>query len=100
MQAFIAVVQPDGLSTEQEQGVPDKKRSKEEVDPVLQYPSLYRISDCSMGVCVCVCVCVCVFLNSSSARFIQAVSELQFLGFIKPTLRKTDHVQRLTWGAC
>lgn len=70
LQAFIAVVQPDGLSTEQEQGVPDKKRSKEEVDPVLH------------------------------ARFIQAVSELQFLGFIKPTLRKTDHVQRLTWGAC
>ncbi|XP_041352594.1 origin recognition complex subunit 3-like [Gigantopelta aegis] len=39
--------------------------------------------------------------NSSSilqARFIRAVSELQFLGFIKPTKRKTDHVARLTWG--
>ncbi|KAK2155508.1 hypothetical protein LSH36_238g03074 [Paralvinella palmiformis] len=34
------------------------------------------------------------------ARFIRAVSELQFLGFIKPTKRKTDHVARLTWGAC
>ncbi|KAK2560418.1 Origin recognition complex subunit 3 [Acropora cervicornis] len=34
------------------------------------------------------------------ARFIQAVSELQFLGFIKATRKKTDHVQRLTWGAC
>ena len=34
------------------------------------------------------------------ARFIQAVSELQFLGFIKPTKRKTDHVARLTWGGC
>lgn len=34
------------------------------------------------------------------ARFIQAVSELQFLGFIKPTRRKTDHVARLTWGGC
>ena len=34
------------------------------------------------------------------ARFIQAVSELQFLGFIKPTKRKTDHVARLTWGTC
>ncbi|XP_064628742.1 origin recognition complex subunit 3-like isoform X2 [Lineus longissimus] len=32
------------------------------------------------------------------ARFIRAVSELQFLGFIKPTKRKTDHVARLTWG--
>ncbi|CAL4245587.1 unnamed protein product [Meganyctiphanes norvegica] len=34
------------------------------------------------------------------ARFVQAVSELQFLGFIKPTKRKTDHVARLTWGSC
>lgn len=31
------------------------------------------------------------------ARFTRAVAELQFLGFIKPTKRKTDHVQRLTW---
>eukprot|EP00111_Clytia_hemisphaerica_P008749 TCONS_00025585-protein len=34
------------------------------------------------------------------ARFIRAVSELQFLGFIKSTKRKTDHVARLTWGSC
>ncbi|XP_077977190.1 origin recognition complex subunit 3-like [Glandiceps talaboti] len=34
------------------------------------------------------------------ARFIRAVSELQFLGFIKPTRKKTDHVARLTWGGC
>ncbi|KAK8728474.1 hypothetical protein OTU49_008966 [Cherax quadricarinatus] len=34
------------------------------------------------------------------ARFAQAVSELQFLGFVKPTRRKTDHVARLTWGGC
>ncbi|XP_068195277.1 origin recognition complex subunit 3 isoform X2 [Antennarius striatus] len=34
------------------------------------------------------------------ARFIQAVSELEFLGFIKPTKQKTDHVARLTWGGC
>ncbi|XP_062517418.1 origin recognition complex subunit 3-like isoform X2 [Corticium candelabrum] len=32
------------------------------------------------------------------ARFIRAVSELQFLGFVKATKRKTDHVERLTWG--
>ncbi|XP_033636011.1 origin recognition complex subunit 3-like [Asterias rubens] len=32
------------------------------------------------------------------ARFIRAVSELQFLGFIKATRKKTDHVSRLTWG--
>lgn len=31
------------------------------------------------------------------ARFTRAVAELQFLGFIKPSKRKTDHVMRLTW---
>ncbi|XP_039287914.1 origin recognition complex subunit 3 [Nilaparvata lugens] len=32
------------------------------------------------------------------ARFTQAVAELQLLGFIKSTKKKTDHVVRLTWG--
>ncbi|ORX94178.1 hypothetical protein K493DRAFT_32078 [Basidiobolus meristosporus CBS 931.73] len=32
------------------------------------------------------------------ARFIKAIAELQFMGFIKSTNRKTDHVARLTWG--
>jgi origin recognition complex subunit 3 len=32
------------------------------------------------------------------ARFARAVSELQFLGLVKPTKRKQDHVARLTWG--
>ncbi len=32
------------------------------------------------------------------ARFTQSVSSLQFLGFVKPSKRKTDHVQRLTWS--
>ncbi|KAL4706515.1 hypothetical protein ACJJTC_015713 [Scirpophaga incertulas] len=31
------------------------------------------------------------------ARFTRAVAELQFLGFIKSSKRKTDHVVRLTW---
>ena len=31
------------------------------------------------------------------ARFSRAVSELQFLGFIKTSKRKTDHVERLTF---
>ncbi|KAH6588634.1 hypothetical protein BASA50_010595 [Batrachochytrium salamandrivorans] len=31
-------------------------------------------------------------------RFVKAVADLQHLGFIKPTARKTDHVVRLTWG--
>uniref|UniRef100_A0A8C9VIW8 Origin recognition complex subunit 3 n=1 Tax=Scleropages formosus TaxID=113540 RepID=A0A8C9VIW8_SCLFO len=34
------------------------------------------------------------------ARFIRAVSELEFLGFVKSTKQKTDHVARLTWGGC
>uniref|UniRef100_A0A3P8TWZ5 Origin recognition complex subunit 3 n=1 Tax=Amphiprion percula TaxID=161767 RepID=A0A3P8TWZ5_AMPPE len=34
------------------------------------------------------------------ARFIRSVSELEFLGFIKSTKQKTDHVARLTWGGC
>ncbi|KAK9533746.1 hypothetical protein VZT92_008846 [Zoarces viviparus] len=34
------------------------------------------------------------------ARFIRAVSELEFLGFIKSTKQKTDHVARLSWGGC
>eukprot|EP00048_Salpingoeca_helianthica_P013352 m.199846 g.199846 ORF g.199846 m.199846 type:complete len:916 (+) comp15494_c0_seq1:3287-6034(+) len=32
------------------------------------------------------------------ARFVQAVAELQLLGFVRSTHRKTDHVVRLTWG--
>ncbi|GJQ82482.1 hypothetical protein Trydic_g14472 [Trypoxylus dichotomus] len=32
------------------------------------------------------------------ARFTLAVAELEFLGFIKSSKRKADHVQRLTWG--
>ncbi|XP_035220072.1 origin recognition complex subunit 3-like isoform X2 [Stegodyphus dumicola] len=38
-------------------------------------------------------------LNDSelNIRFIQAASELELLGFIKPTKRKTDHVSRLTF---
>ncbi|KAG0192427.1 Origin recognition complex subunit 3 [Apophysomyces sp. BC1034] len=36
--------------------------------------------------------------NEVQARFIRSVAELQFLGFIKPTQRKTDHVVRLTWS--
>ncbi|KAL7750768.1 Origin recognition complex subunit 3 [Sorochytrium milnesiophthora] len=33
------------------------------------------------------------------ARFIRSVAEMQLLGFIKPTTRKTDHVLRMTWGS-
>ncbi|CAO3597039.1 unnamed protein product [Absidia cylindrospora] len=36
--------------------------------------------------------------NEIQARFIRSVAELQFLGFIKSTQRKTDHVVRLTWS--
>lgn len=37
--------------------------------------------------------------NLVQARFARAVSELQFLGFVKHTGRKADHVARLTWGS-
>lgn len=43
---------------------------------------------------------ICIVLNIDSARFIQAVSEMEFLGFVKSTKQKTDHVARLTWGGC
>ncbi|GFY70323.1 origin recognition complex subunit 3 [Trichonephila inaurata madagascariensis] len=36
--------------------------------------------------------------NDLNVRFLLAVSELQMLGFIKPTKRKTDHVSRTTFG--
>lgn len=36
--------------------------------------------------------------TSVKVRFTQAVSELQFLGFIKNCKQKIDHVSRLTWG--
>ena len=32
------------------------------------------------------------------ARFIKAVTELNYCGFIKTTSRKTDHVERMTFG--
>jgi origin recognition complex subunit 3 len=32
------------------------------------------------------------------ARFMKGLGELSFLGFVRPTGRKTDHVVRLTWG--
>ncbi|XP_069052563.1 origin recognition complex subunit 3 [Lepisosteus oculatus] len=40
------------------------------------------------------------FDEEKHARFIRAVSELEFLGFVKNTKQKTDHVARLTWGGC
>ncbi|GFT63224.1 origin recognition complex subunit 3 [Nephila pilipes] len=36
--------------------------------------------------------------NDLNVRFLLAVSELQMLGFVKPTKRKTDHVARTTFG--
>merc|ERR1719376_785009 len=35
--------------------------------------------------------------EENQARFFSAISELQFMGFIKPTKKKIDHAQRLTW---
>ncbi|KAG7269808.1 hypothetical protein CRUP_027151, partial [Coryphaenoides rupestris] len=38
--------------------------------------------------------------DPDSEDYGKAVSELEFLGFIKSTKQKTDHVARLTWGGC
>ncbi|XP_059475378.1 origin recognition complex subunit 3 [Neocloeon triangulifer] len=40
----------------------------------------------------------CKISTKTQARFTQSIADLQFLGFIKPTARKADHVLRLTWG--
>ncbi|KAJ8948400.1 hypothetical protein NQ318_009908 [Aromia moschata] len=50
--------------------------SKRIVDPELQYPLEINLQ----------------------ARFTQAITELEFLGFVKSSKRKADHVSRLTWG--
>ena len=55
--------------------------------------------------CIVVYVCVVIIVaffdcELYRARFMRAVGELQFLGFVKATKRKTDHVERLTWGPC
>jgi origin recognition complex subunit 3 len=34
----------------------------------------------------------------TQARFARAMAELQFLGFVKQSARKADHMARLTWG--
>jgi len=34
------------------------------------------------------------------ALFFRSITELQFMGFIKPTNRKVDHVVKLTTGSC
>ena len=32
------------------------------------------------------------------SRFARTIAELQFLGFVKPSGRKADHISRLSWG--
>ncbi|KAL1512990.1 hypothetical protein ABEB36_002482 [Hypothenemus hampei] len=39
-----------------------------------------------------------VVVPELQARFTQAIAELEYLGFVKSSKRKTDHVTRLTWG--
>lgn len=34
------------------------------------------------------------------ALFFRSITELQFMGFIKPTSRKVDHVVKMTSGSC
>ena len=47
---------------------------------------------------VFVCVCVCVLMRLEyRALFYRGLAELTFLGFVKETKRKTDHVAKLAW---
>ncbi len=39
------------------------------------------------------------FAFFSRALFFRSITELQFMGFIKPTSRKVDHVVKLTNGS-
>lgn len=34
------------------------------------------------------------------AQFFRSVAELQLLGYVRSTRKKTDHVARMTWGSC
>uniref|UniRef100_A0A673IEP8 Origin recognition complex subunit 3 n=1 Tax=Sinocyclocheilus rhinocerous TaxID=307959 RepID=A0A673IEP8_9TELE len=44
--------------------------------------------------------CGLSFSNTVDGTCHCAVSEMEFLGFVKSTKQKTDHVARLTWGGC
>lgn len=81
LQAFLSIVDPTEVDDEE----------KRIVNPELQYP--FCVFTVSFN------VLKHFFLNDfHRARFTQAIAELEFLGFIKSSKRKTDHVSRLTWG--
>ncbi len=39
------------------------------------------------------------FIQKNRALFFRSITELQFMGYIKPTSRKLDHVVKLTNGS-
>lgn len=79
LQAYLSIVDPAEVEDEE----------KRVVSPELQYPfSAFHYK-------FYVCFALTLFKR---ARFTQAIAELEFLGFIKSSKRKTDHVNRLTWG--
>lgn len=80
LQAFVTIVDPNR----------DCEEDERTVDPKLQYP-LNSKRFCH--------IVLDSFLNCRfRARFTRGVAELEFLGFIKSSKKKTDHVLRLTWG--
>lgn len=82
LMGFLYIVDP-----KEEDDLSDK--SKKVVDPHVQYPYFF---------CFLPLLLRWSFLNRAfRARFTQAVAELEYLGFIKSSKRKTDHVIRLTW---
>lgn len=78
LQAFLSIVDPTEVDDEE----------KRVVDPQLQYPFILILATVLMSSLMCL----------YRARFTQAIAELELLGFIKSSKRKTDHVSRLTWG--
>lgn len=98
LQAFLSIVDPEDVDNE----------SKRTVNPELQYPYWFCCdSYCSVflhffivsSLLIITRALFILFLNKlNRARFTQAVAELEYLGFIKSSKRKADHVTRLTWG--
>ena len=76
--AFASLASPSSSSTNTHQLRPSEKRRK-----TLKSESATPTTD--------------TINRSLLARFIRSISELQIIGLIKPTRRKTDHVLRLTW---
>lgn len=87
LQSFLSIVDPDDSNEEE---------GKRVVKPELQYPFL--VTSHLIYSIKTIVPRYEFSLNISRARFTQGVADLEYLGFIKSSKRKTDFVVRLTWG--